>query len=78
MLDPAVNAADIVYKSFINTKEFLPYYDLSISDEAYYSMEITLSPQFSSGNRVILESLCEIYNPNMKVWESALRNRVRL
>lgn len=78
MLGPAVNAADIVYKSFINTKDFLPYYDLKISDEAYCSMEITLSPQFSGGNRVILESLCEKYNPNMRISESALRNRVRL
>ena len=78
MLGPAVNAADIVYKSFINTKDFLPYYDLKISDEAYCSMEITLSPQFSDGNRVILESLCEKYNPNMRISESALRNRVRL
>jgi len=78
MLGPAVNAADIVYKSFINTKDFLPYYDLKISDEAYCSMEITLSPQFSDGNRVILESLCEKYNPNMRISESALRNLVRL
>ena len=67
-----------VYKSFINTKDFLPYYDLKISDEAYCSMEITLSPQFSDGNRVILESLCEKYNLNMRISESALRNRVRL
>lgn len=78
MLEPTVNAADIVYKSLINTKDFLPYYDLRISDEAYYTMELTLSPQFSSGNRIILESLCEKYNPNMRILESALRNRVRL
>lgn len=72
------NAADLVYREFMNTKEFLPYYDLQISEEAYTSMEIILSPQFSDGNRILLEALREKYNPNMSISESALKNSVRL
>ena len=75
---PNANPANIVYTALNNSKEFLPYYDLEINDDAYYSMEITLSPQFSSGNQILLESLCEKYNPRIKIKESALKNKVRL
>lgn len=78
MQDPNVNAADTVYKALTNSKDFLPYYDLEINDAAYHSMEITLSPQFSSGNRVLLESLCEKYNPEITIKESSLKDRVKL
>jgi hypothetical protein len=78
LINSSTNVADLVYRAFMNTKEFLPYYDLQISEEAYTSMEITLSPQFSNGNRILLESLREKYNPNMRISESALKNSVRL
>lgn len=72
------NAAADVYNAFTNEKDFLPYFELAIRDDAFNAMEVTLSPQFSAGNRVILESLCKQYNPNMKISESALQDRVRL
>lgn len=73
------NAKEVVYQAFINTNNnFLPYYDLQIRDDAFNSMEITLSPQFTDGNKILLETLCQKYNPNMKISESALKNKVRL
>lgn len=78
MFSPVINAAGVVYKAFNDIGVFLPYFDLKLRDDAFYSMEITLSPQFSYGNRVILECLREKYNPNMKIFESALKNRVKL
>ena len=72
------NAADIVYNAFQANRDFLPYYDLEISDEAFFSMEITLSPQFSDGNRIMLDTLCEKYNPTMLISESKLKDIVRL
>ncbi len=73
------NAKEVVYQAFINTNNnFLPYYDLKIRDDAFNSMEITLSPQFTDGNKILLETLCQKYNPDMKIVESALKNKVRL
>lgn len=73
-----MNAADIILQAFVNTTDFLPYYDLKIRDDAFYSMKITLSPQFSAGNRILLEALSEKYNPHMNISESALKDKVRL
>lgn len=39
------------------------FYDLKIADSAFGSMKVTASPKMSHGNRVILESLLEKYNP---------------
>ena len=41
-------------------------------------MEITLSPQFTMGNRILLEALIDKYNPNLKVHDSVLKDRVKL
>ena len=75
---PESNAAQMVYNAFMNQKSFIDYYDLEIRDDAFVSMEITLSPQFTAGNRILLESLKEKYNPNLKVLDSALKDRVKL
>ena len=77
-ITPTTNAAEFVYSAFMSTPVFLPYYDLQISDSAYEAMEITLSPQFSVGNKILLEALHEKFNPNMRVVESALKDSVRL
>ena len=57
---------------------FIDYYDLDIRDDAFVSMEITLSPQFTMGNRILLEALIDKYNPNLKVHDSVLKDRVKL
>ena len=72
------NAAQMVYDAFMNKKSFIDYYDLEIRDDAFVSMEITLSPQFTMGNRILLEALIDKYNPNLKVHDSVLKDRVKL
>lgn len=77
-ITPVSNAAQMVYDAFMNQKSFIDFYDLEIRDDAFASMEITLSPQFTAGNRILLETLKEKYNPNLKIVDSALKNRVKL
>lgn len=77
-IESSSNAAQLVCDSLVKTKEFLPYCDLEIEDDAYYSMEVTLAPQFSCGNRILLDALIQQYNPDMKIIESALKDRVKL
>ncbi len=45
-------------------KQAFPFYDLTIDENAYAQMEITLSPKISAGNRLIINSLIEKYNPS--------------
>ncbi len=70
------NVADYIYNNF--NKDFFSYFDLELDDEAYASMEITLSPQFTDGNRVLLNSLCEKYNPGIKIIDSKLKDRINV
>lgn len=75
---PSDNAATMVYDAFMNQKSFINYYDLKLRDDAFDSIEITLSPQFTPGNRILLDSLREKYNPKMLVSDSILKDRVKL
>lgn len=50
----------------------ISYYDLTIDDNCFNEMEITPSPQMSTGYRVLLDDLMEKYNPNAKLSESEL------
>lgn len=52
------------------------YYDLEIDPVYFSEMEITCSPQMSLGNRVILDSLVEKYNPDAKVINSELLGKI--
>ena len=72
------NQVQMVRDSFSNTKTFLDYYDLSIRDDALQQMEITLAPQFSAGNKVLLNALKEKYNPSMVITKSTLEGYVKL
>lgn len=45
---------------------------MSISDEAFNDMEITLSPRISGGSRIIVQNLVEKYNPGANIIESNL------
>lgn len=53
-------------------KQPFPYYDMTISDDAFNEMVITLSPTVSSGNRIIVENLIEKYNCSAKLEDSCL------
>lgn len=52
------------------------YYDLDIDSQCFAEMEITQSPQMTYGNRVILETLVEKYNPSAKIIESELLGKI--
>lgn len=58
----------------------IEYYDLELDANAINSMEITLCPNMSDGNKILVESLCSRYidNKNMIPKESALNNFVKL
>lgn len=53
-------------------KQPFSYYDLTLDDTAYSNMEITLSPKISPGNRLIVNTLIEKYNPSATVRDSSL------
>ena len=53
-------------------KQPLPYYDMILDEDVYSQKEITLSPQISAGNRIIVECLVEKYNPTATIKNSAL------
>lgn len=50
----------------------ISHYDMVIDDDAFTSMEITMSPKLSAGNRIILQLLVEKYNPAATTLESTL------
>lgn len=54
----------------------LKYYDLDIDPRCFEEMEITCSPQMTYGNRVILETIIEKYNPCAKIVESELLGKI--
>lgn len=66
--------AEYIYNKLQN--EFFSHFDLAISNEAFESIEITMAPQFTEGNRVLLRTLCEKYNPSAKIIESELKDRI--
>ena len=53
-------------------KQPFSYYDMPIADDAFDNMVITVSPQLSAGNRVILDSLIKTYNQKAIIEESTL------
>lgn len=53
-------------------KQPFPYYDMTIFDETFEDMEITLSPHISAGSRIIVQNLIEKFNPSAKLIESSL------
>lgn len=70
-----------MYKDFLATMDCLisgqyqqpfSYYDMPLAEDAFSMMSITLSPQLSAGNRVIVNSLVDKYNPTAEVKESEL------
>lgn len=52
------------------------YYDLDIDPKCFQEMEITCSPQMTYGNRVILETLVEKYNPYARIVDSELLGKI--
>lgn len=54
----------------------VPYYDMTIDDQAFKQMKITESPEMSAGNKTILRALVNEYNPDAEIVESSLTGLV--
>ena len=52
------------------------YFDLEIENDAMNKMIVTPSPRITKGNRILLDSLLKLYNPNAIVQESELLNLI--
>lgn len=52
------------------------YYYLKLDEAKLKNMEITLSPQISDGNRIIVDLLVEKYNSVIQITESKLHGRI--
>ena len=57
-------------------KQPFSYYDMTLNNEVFEDMEITLCPRINAGNRVIINSLVEKYNPKAVVKESSLKGLI--
>lgn len=68
-------SAEEKYKEF--AKRIPRHLFLKVKPQVFDSLEITLSPKISDGNRVIIELLKREYCPNMIVKESELKNCIR-
>lgn len=69
----------IVTQSLLSNKP-LPfyYYDMSLTDEAVNTMEITLSPSATEAQRIIIHSLIDKYAPKAIIKNSTLGSVIRL
>lgn len=52
------------------------FFDLDIDPRFFEEMEITCSPQMTPGNKILLETLVEKYNPKAKIVESDLLGKI--
>lgn len=53
------------------------HFDLKLDNKSFEKMEITLGPKILPGDREIVESLIERYNPTAKIHDSILMARIR-
>lgn len=77
-MDEMANQAVLSARNMLRGTEPPPfrYFDLDIDPRFFEEMEITCSPQMTYGNRVILETLVEKYNPHAKIVESELLGKI--
>lgn len=61
-----------------NIKNTITDYYMHLKDDIFDDMEIVLSPNCSDSNKIIVESLCKQYAPNAKVYDSTLKNLVKI
>lgn len=79
MINYPVASIQNAYNRYSNNTNLLPfkYYYLKLEEDAFESMEITLSPKISDGNRTIVQLLRKEYNHNMIIKDSFLHNDIR-
>lgn len=71
--------SSIVMQSLLGNKP-LPFhcYDMSLKDDIFHNLEITLSPSATEAQKLIVQALIDKYAPDAKLKESALGKVVRL
>lgn len=52
------------------------YFDLKIDDGCFNKMEVLISPKMSEGNRILLDTLIERYNPTALLKKSDLDGKI--
>lgn len=57
-------------------KPVFPYYMMKLAKESFEQTEITLSPQISVGNRIIVHNLINEFNKSATIKESNLLNLI--
>jgi hypothetical protein len=67
------------YKRYIDQKipPKIEYYDIDINIESFENMKIILGPRCIPGDREIVESLIERYNPKAQIKNSNLTERIK-
>lgn len=67
------------YESWVNNySNSISYYDMSLRDDIFSTLEITLSPGMPESQRIIVEALKEKYAPSAIIRESHLDSKVNL
>ena len=66
--------ADYAFNSLKENKQFFPYKELEIDNEAFSNMQITVAPNFTEGNMIILNALKDCYKHSLIIEESKLTN----
>ncbi|MCI9365505.1 MAG: hypothetical protein HFJ54_02570 [Clostridia bacterium] len=51
------------------------YYDIEISEVAFNSMEIVIGPKANAGEKLLIETICNKYAPNINISNSILNIR---
>lgn len=75
----AQKSVEFIIKALMNKSQpHFETYDLSLKDEAFEQLEVTLSPSITSGQRVIVDSLVKHFAPNAKIKDSELTHCVKL
>lgn len=72
------NYIRIIYSKLLSGLLIKPFahYDLKIADDAYKEMEIVMGPRIGKGNKIIVSSLKEKYNPSATLRESSLVGKI--
>ncbi|GAA6528354.1 hypothetical protein LPYR103PRE_03270 [Segatella asaccharophila] len=70
---------NIVYNAYKSNKALnFSFYDMRLKNDILNKIEITLSPEVSESQRIIVEALCRQFAPEAKISDSALFGKVRL
>lgn len=69
----------LIYERFKNGYNLdIDHYLLNIDSSKFEKMEITLGPNTKDGDRIIVEALVNKFNPKAQIYDSKLKNKIKL